>query len=207
MDASELLRPWRVVPVVVIDDPDAAVPLAETLLDAGIGVIEITLRTADALDAIANVAREVPGMLTGAGSVRNVQQLEVVAAAGASFAVSPGATPTLLDAARAANMPLVPGAATPSEMLAMLEYGYHLQKFFPAEAAGGIPFLKSVAGPIPDVSFMPTGGITPASAPDYLALPNVAGIGGSWIAPAGLLRERDFDAIAELAADAAALGV
>lgn len=207
MDASELLRPWRVVPVVVIDDPDAAVPLAETLLDAGIGVIEITLRTADALDAIANVAREVPGMLTGAGSVRNVQQLEAVAAAGASFAVSPGATPALLDAAQAANMPLVPGAATPSEMLAMLEYGYRLQKFFPAEAAGGIPFLKSVAGPIADVSFMPTGGITPASAPDYLALPNVAGIGGSWIAPAGLLNERDFDAIAELAADAAALGV
>ena len=205
MDATEQLSGFRVVPVVVIDDAELAVPLAQTLLDAGLAVIEITLRTEQAMTAIRHVTEDVPAMLTGAGSIRNVDQLDNVFNAGAKFAVSPGSTVALTDAAIANNYPFVPGATTPSEMLTLVERGYRLQKFFPAEASGGIRLLKSVATPIPEAKFMPTGGITAELAKDYLALPNVAGVGGSWIVPAKLLQARDFDSIARLASAAVAL--
>lgn len=146
-------------------------------------------------------------MLVGAGSVRRASQVAEVVAAGARFVVSPGSSDALLDAVADAGIPYVPGAMTPSETLKLLDDGYTLQKFFPAELAGGIALLKAVGAPIPEVSFMPTGGISPANAGDYLALPNVACIGGSWIAPAALLAARDFDAIAQLATDAARLSV
>ena len=177
------------------------------IVDAGIAVIEVTLRTPGALSALRAIADAVPGMLVGAGSVRSASQFEAIADAGARFAVSPGSAPALFDAARDSNMPFVPGAVTPSEVLGLLERGYTLQKFFPAEAAGGIPFLKSIASPVPEAQFMPTGGIGPGLAKDYLALPNVAAVGGSWLAPAGLLDAGAFDEIAALARDAATIGV
>ena len=207
MDASKLLAGANVVPVVVIDDAEKAVPLAECLLEAGLDVIEVTLRTAAGTEAIERIAAGVPGAIVGAGSIRTVDQLEAVQKAGAKFGVSPGATGRLLNAAKRSGLPLVPGAATPSEMMRLLQRGYTLQKFFPAELAGGVPYLKAVASPIPEVRFMPTGGIGADNAKDYLALKNVAAVGGSWITPASLLSAGDFDAIGKLAADAAKLGV
>ena len=207
MDASDLLQPFRVVPVVAIDDAATAVPLAETLFSAGIEVIEVTLRTPAALEAMERIAAAVPGMLVGAGSVRRADQFDEVRNRGAKFAVSPGCSDALLDAAAGCDMHYVPGAVTPSEMIVLLEHGYRLQKFFPAQAAGGLAMIKSVASPIPEARFMPTGGITPELAREYLALPNVAGIGGSWIAPAKLVARGDYARIGELAAGAAAIGV
>jgi len=206
MNAIDLLRGIRIVPVVVIDDVDTAVPLAETLLGAGLRAIEVTLRTPAAEACIEHIASGVPGMLLGAGSIRNPQQLAAVTNAGAHFAVCPGAAPGLLDAARAGHLPFIPGAVTPGESLTLLELGFTLQKFFPAEVAGGVRYLESLAGPMPELSFMPTGGITPDNAVDYLALPNVACIGGSWIVPDALLRRRDYAGIAELAVRAAEIG-
>ena len=205
MDASELLQNCRIVPVVVIDDPRAALPLAQCLLAGGLGVIEITLRTESALAAIEAIAAQMPEMLIGAGSIRQAQQFREASDAGARFAVSPGATPELLDAAEKREMPFVPGASTPSEMLTLLDRGYRLQKFFPAEASGGLAMLKSIAGPIPEAGFMPTGGIGAERARDYLALDNVIGVGGSWIAPPKLINDGAFDEIERLAAAAAKL--
>jgi 2-dehydro-3-deoxyphosphogluconate aldolase/(4S)-4-hydroxy-2-oxoglutarate aldolase len=205
MNAADLLAAQRVVPVVVIDNADDAVPLAKTLLENGLDAIEVTLRTAAGLDAIERIASEVPGMLVGAGSVRRAAQVAAVKSAGASFAVSPGSSDALLEAVADAELPFVPGAVTASEMLGLLDLGYTLQKFFPAELSGGAAFLRAIGAPIPEVSFMPTGGIGPGNAGDYLSLPNVACIGGSWIAPPGLLRDGNFAAIAELAAAAASL--
>lgn len=207
MDATELLRGRRVVPVVVVDHVDIAVPLAETLMDAGLSVIEVTLRTDDALAAIAAIARAVPEMIVGAGSIRRPQQFTEVQDAGARFAVSPGASDALLAKAEGLGMPFVPGAVTPSEMIGLYERGYRLQKFFPAELAGGHAYLKSVGAPLPEVSFMPTGGITPDNVLQYLALSNVLCIGGSWITPSSLQKKRDFESIHRLATDAARLGV
>ena len=207
MDASKLLAGATIVPVVVIDDVDKAVPLAECLVDAGLDTIEVTLRTAVALEAIERIADSVPAMIVGAGSIRAAEQVEAVVKVGAKFGVAPGATGRLLNAVNRAGLPFVPGAATPSEMMRLLQRGYTLQKFFPAELAGGIPFLKAVAAPIPEVRFMPTGGIKADTAADYLALNNVASVGGSWIAPVELLNAGDFEAIARLAADAAQLGM
>lgn len=207
MNAAELLQPFRVVPVVVIDDAGVAVTLAKTLLDAGLGAIEVTLRTEHGLTAIERIANEVPDMLVGAGSVRRASQVADVVSAGARFAVSPGSSPALLDAVADAGIPFVPGAVTASEMLVLLDDSYTLQKFFPAGLAGGPAFLKAVGAPIPEVSFMPTGGINPDNANEYLSLRNVACIGGSWVAPASLLQAGDFDAIGKIAADAARLGV
>lgn len=203
--ADQLLLGVRVVPVVVIDDADAAVPLAETLLASGLRAIEVTLRTAAALDAIAAIAADVPDMLTGAGSVRNADQLADVLKAGAAFGVSPGHSSRLLDAVDAARLPFIPGAMTPSESLALFERGYALQKFFPAGAAGGLPYLKALSGPLPEICFMPTGGIDVDNASAYLALPNVSCIGGSWIVPVETLRAGDFETIARLARAASKL--
>ena len=207
MNAAELLSAARVVPVVVIEDAEIAAPLAETLFESGLKAIEVTLRTEAGLAAIENIASDVPDMLVGAGSVRRARQVADVISAGARFVVSPGSSDALLDAVADASIPFVPGAVTASEMLKLLDDGYTLQKFFPAELAGGASFLKAVGAPIPEVSFMPTGGIGPDNARDYLALKNVACIGGSWLTPAALLKDRNFDAIAELAADAAGLSV
>ncbi len=205
MNAAGLLAGRRVVPVVVIGRTGDAVPLARTLLAAGLTAIEVTLRTEAGLAAIEHIARDVPGMLVGAGSVRRAAQVKDVKSAGATFAVSPGSSDALLDAVADVELPFVPGAVTASEMLELLDRGYTLQKFFPAELSGGAAFLEAIAAPIPEVSFMPTGGIGPDNAQDYLALANVACVGGSWIAPPDLLQERDFAAIAELASAAANL--
>lgn len=203
--AEKLVQGMRVVPVVVIEDADVAVPLAETLLASGLQAIEVTLRTAAALDAIAAISDKVPELVLGAGSIRNAAQVTDVMNAGAKFGVSPGHSNALLDAVDAAKLPFIPGAVTPSESLALLDRGYSLQKFFPAGVAGAIPYLKAVSGPLPEVRFMPTGGISVENAPDYLALPNVACIGGSWMVPATTLQEQDFKTIATLAKAAAAL--
>jgi 2-dehydro-3-deoxyphosphogluconate aldolase/(4S)-4-hydroxy-2-oxoglutarate aldolase len=207
VDAGDLLRNEKLVPVVVIEDADNAIALAECLLGAGLGSIEITLRSKAALAAIEKIALHVPNMIVGAGSLRSIEQLAVIREAGAQFAVAPGSAPGLLDAVEVSGMPLVPGAATATEMMQLLERGYTLQKFFPAELAGGIPYLKAVGAPLPELRFMPTGGITAALAVEYLALPNVVAVGGSWITPKNLLDAGDFDEIGRLAADAIASGM
>lgn len=206
MNAAELFTGPRVVPVVVIEDADLAVPLAEALLEGGLKAIEITLRTASGLASIEKVASGVPDMLVGAGSVRFAEQVAEVQNAGARFAVCPGSSSALLDAVDAAKLPFIPGAVTASEVLNLLQHGYTLQKFFPAELAGGAKYLKALGAPIPEVSFMPTGGISPQNAADYLNLKNVACLGGSWIVPPAMLAEGDFDGIRKLAAEAAHLG-
>ena len=205
MNAAGLLAGQRVVPVVVVDDAADAVPLAKTLLAAGLTAIEMTLRTEAGLEAIERIATGVPGMLVGAGSVRRAAQIADVKSAGAVFAVSPGSSDSLLDAADDAGLAFVPGAVTASEVLKLMDRGYTLQKFFPAELSGGAALLRAIGAPIPEVSFMPTGGISPDNAGDYLSLANVACIGGSWIAPPDLLRAKDFNAIAGLASAAAKL--
>ncbi len=204
-DIRTLLGNTRVVPVIVLEETGQAVELARTLCAAGLPVLEITLRTKAAAQAIRRIAAEVPEAVVGAGSVRSAGHLRECVAAGARFAVSPGASPGLLDAADDTAVPLVPGAVTASEVMQLLERGYVLQKFFPAEGAGGIAMLKALGAPLPEARFFPTGGITEALARDYLALPNVDCVGGSWIAPPALLAAGDFDAIGRLASAAAAL--
>jgi 2-dehydro-3-deoxyphosphogluconate aldolase/(4S)-4-hydroxy-2-oxoglutarate aldolase len=202
--ALDLCRMAPVIPVLVIHDLAHARPLAEALVAGGLPVLEVTLRTEVALQAIAAMA-EVTGAVVGAGTVLGAAQMQAAKAAGARFAVSPGATPSLIDAARAEGVPLLPGAQTCSEVMTLLELGYSVQKFFPAEAIGGADALKSIGGPLPQVTFCPTGGITLGRAPDYLRLSNVECVGGSWVAPAGALAKGDWDAITALARDAAAL--
>ena len=202
--ALNLCQIAPVIPVLVVQHIEYAVPLAQALVAGGLPVLEITLRTDCATEAIRAMA-EVDGAVVGAGTVLDASQMEAAREAGARFAVSPGATPAILDAARLNNMPLLPGAQTCSEIMALLEQGYSVQKFFPAEAIGGAAALKSIAGPLPQVTFCPTGGISPERAPDYLALPNVTCVGGSWIAPKAALDAADWQAITELARDAASL--
>jgi 2-dehydro-3-deoxyphosphogluconate aldolase/(4S)-4-hydroxy-2-oxoglutarate aldolase len=201
-----LLDVAPVVPVVVLDDLAAAVPLARALVAGGLPVIELTLRTPVALDAIRAIANEVPEILVGAGTVVTPGHAKLAADAGAQFLVSPGSTPTLLAGMADTGLPFLPGTATVSEVLAVLEAGVTEMKFFPAEASGGAAFLASVASPVPAARFCPTGGITAATAPDYLALPNVGCVGGSWLAPAAALATRDFGLVTSLAASAARLG-
>lgn len=203
--AAGLLDRVPVVPVVVVDDVATAVPLARALVAGGLPVIELTLRTPVALDAIAAIAAEVPEILLGAGTVTTPAQAEAARAAGAGFLVSPGTTPDLLAAMLATGLPFLPGTATVSEVLTVLEAGLTEMKFFPAEAAGGAAYLRSVAAPVPAARFCPTGGITAASAPGYLALPNVGCVGGSWITPADALAAGAWDRVRALAAEAAAL--
>lgn len=203
---ESLLSIVPVVPVVVIDDLAHAVPVARALVAGGLPVIELTLRTPVALDAIRAIAAEVPEILIGAGTVVSAQQVDDAVAAGAQFLVSPGCTPRLLSAMAGSGLPFLPGTATVSEALAVLEAGHTEMKFFPAEASGGAPYLKSIASPLAAARFCPTGGITAANAPSYLALPNVGCVGGSWLTPAAALADRDWDRVAALAAEAAALG-
>ncbi|MGW4533180.1 bifunctional 4-hydroxy-2-oxoglutarate aldolase/2-dehydro-3-deoxy-phosphogluconate aldolase [Nocardia sp. NPDC004340] len=194
-----------VIPVVVLEDPGHAVPVAQALLDGGIRVIEITLRTPTALSAIARVAANVPGMTVAAGTVVTPRQAVEAAAAGAQFLVSPGATPSLLDALDATRLPYLPGVATVSEALTVLERGLTRMKFFPAESSGGTTALRALAGPLPRARFCPTGGITVATASQYLSLPNVDCVGGSWLVPDAAVQDGDWARIRALAAGAAAL--
>ncbi|WP_328442923.1 bifunctional 4-hydroxy-2-oxoglutarate aldolase/2-dehydro-3-deoxy-phosphogluconate aldolase [Amycolatopsis sp. NBC_00438] len=197
---SDLLALSPVMPVVVIDDADDAVPTARALLAGGIGVIELTLRTPAALSAIERVATEVPDIVIGAGTVTSPGQAKQAADAGSKFLVTPGCTDAVLDACFETGLPFLPGASTVSEAMRLAERGLTALKFFPAEASGGVAYLKSIAGPLPGLKFCPTGGITVASAPSYLALPNVGCIGGSW-----LTSSLDVATIEKLAAEAARL--
>ncbi|WP_447006396.1 bifunctional 4-hydroxy-2-oxoglutarate aldolase/2-dehydro-3-deoxy-phosphogluconate aldolase [Saccharothrix isguenensis] len=203
--AADLLALSPVIPVVVVDDASHAVPLAQALLRGGVRVIELTLRTPAALAAIERVAAEVPGIVIGAGTVTTPEHAEQAAKAGAAFLVTPGSTDRVLDAAEDTGLPFLPGVATVSEAMRLVERGLTSLKFFPAEAAGGVDYLKSIGGPLPGLRFCPTGGITPESAPRYLALPNVGCVGGSWLAPKDALASGDFARIEELARAAAAL--
>ncbi|WP_307868659.1 bifunctional 4-hydroxy-2-oxoglutarate aldolase/2-dehydro-3-deoxy-phosphogluconate aldolase [Umezawaea beigongshangensis] len=202
----DLLALSPVIPVVVVDDADHAVPLARALLRGGVRVIELTLRTPAALSAIERVAAEVPDIVIGAGTVTAPEHAEQALKAGAGFLVTPGCTDRVLDAAEDTGLPFLPGAATVSEAMRLVERGITALKFFPAEAAGGVDFLKSIGGPLPQLRFCPTGGITPESAPRYLALSNVGCVGGSWLAPKDALASGDFERVEELARAAAALG-
>ncbi|MGW6954718.1 bifunctional 4-hydroxy-2-oxoglutarate aldolase/2-dehydro-3-deoxy-phosphogluconate aldolase [Streptomyces chartreusis] len=194
-----------VVPVVVIDDPSDAVPLARALVAGGLPAIEVTLRTPAALEAIRAVADAVPDAVVGAGTVITPEQVRLAVTAGARFLVSPGWTDLLLEAMRASGVPYLPGVSTTSEVVALLERGVREMKFFPAEAAGGTAYLKSLNGPLPQARFCPTGGIGPATAPDYLALPNVGCVGGSWMLPADAVAARDWERVTALARAAAGL--
>ncbi|NBV75396.1 MAG: keto-hydroxyglutarate-aldolase/keto-deoxy-phosphogluconate aldolase [Methylococcaceae bacterium] len=202
---KEVMTTSPVMPVMVINHLDQAVPLAKALVDGGLKVLEITLRTPVALDAIRKIKAEVPGAIVGAGTIINTETLQQAIDAGAEFIVSPGVTDTLIAAALKTGVPILPGVATSSEVMKLLELGITAMKFFPAEAAGGIPMLKSFGGPLPQVTFCPTGGVNPKNAPDYLALKNVACVGGSWMAPAELVDAGDWDEIRRRAAEAAGL--
>jgi 2-dehydro-3-deoxyphosphogluconate aldolase/(4S)-4-hydroxy-2-oxoglutarate aldolase len=202
---TEVMNTSPVIPVMVINNLDQAVHLAQALVDGGLKVLEITLRTPVALEAIRRIKAEVPNAIVGAGTIINIQTLEQALEAGAEFIVSPGVTDNLLTTALASGIPILPGVITPSEVMRLLDKGITAMKFFPAEAAGGIPMLKSLSGPLPQVTFCPTGGVNPKNAPAYLALSNVACVGGSWMAPAELVDAGNWAEITRRAAEATAL--
>jgi 2-dehydro-3-deoxyphosphogluconate aldolase/(4S)-4-hydroxy-2-oxoglutarate aldolase len=201
----DLLTRAPVVPVLVVESVATALPLARALLAGGLPVLEITLRTAAALEVIRALAGELEGAIVGAGTVLTPAQYRDAERAGARFVVSPGATPALLEAAAAARVPFLPGAATASEIMRLLEHGHRCLKFFPAEPAGGLAYLKALASPLPEARFCPTGGIDAALAERYLSLPNVLCVGGSWIAPGDAVAAGDWRKITGLARAAAAL--
>ena len=196
------LKLQPVVPVLIVDDAKSAVPLARALVAGGLKAIEITLRTPAALEAIRAVADEVEGAVAGAGTILDARQYEEAVKAGSQFIVSPGTTRDLLKAAADSDIPLLPGAATASEVMSLRAEGYTVLKFFPAEQAGGAAYLKSLSSPRAGVSFCPTGGISLKNAMDYLSLPNVVCVGGSWVAPKDLVAAGDWDGITKLAAEA-----
>ncbi|MGF0172002.1 bifunctional 4-hydroxy-2-oxoglutarate aldolase/2-dehydro-3-deoxy-phosphogluconate aldolase [Streptomyces sp. Marseille-Q5077] len=194
-----------VVPVVVIEDASDAVPMARALVSGGLPAIEVTLRTPAALDAIRAIAAEVPGAVVGAGTVITPGQVTASVTAGARFLVSPGWTDVLLEAMRVSGVPFLPGVSTTSEVVGLLERGVTEMKFFPAQAAGGTAYLKSLAGPLPQARFCPTGGIGPGNALEYLSLPNVGCVGGTWMLPADAIAARDWARVEQLAREAAEL--
>ena len=194
-----------VLPVIVIDRVEDAVPLARALVAGGLPVLEVTLRTAAALEGMRRIAAEVEGAVLGAGTVLAPADLEASAAAGCTFAISPGATPALYHAADASPIAWLPAVATASEVMQGLAHGHQRFKFFPAVSSGGIPALKGFAGPFPQVRFCPTGGIDATSAPDFLALPNVGTVGGSWMLPKDAIVAGDWARIERLAREAAGL--
>ena len=196
MSAAELLSQVRLLPVVVIEDAAHAVPLAQALSRAGIGAIEVTLRTDAAMDAVAAIAQADVDILLGVGSIRRPEQLEACAEAGAAFAVSPGATDRLLSNPA---LPLVPGAASASECMRLLDAGYTLQKWFPAEQLGGAATIKAVSAPLPEVRFCPTGGVNPNNLADYFGLPAVSTVGGSWFVDQSALQAGNFEAVEQAA--------
>lgn len=195
-----------VIPVLVIDEVDAAVPLARALVDGGLPMLEVTLRTPHALAAVRAIVAAVPDAIVGVGTVVDEAQLDEAVAAGAQFAVSPGYTAALSQRARSLDLSLLPGVATPSDILHARAGGHRLLKFFPAEQAGGVAMLQALHGPFADMRFCPTGGISLTLAPAYLALPNVVCVGASWVAPAATVRAQDWQQIQRLAGRAAALG-
>lgn len=204
LKTEELCRHAPVIPVLVIDDAAVARPLAEALVKGGLPALEVTLRTEAALDVIREMAK-VEGGIVGAGTLLTPADVANAVDAGAQFGVSPGATDHLMDACEEAGLPLLPGAATASEAMRLLERGYSVQKFFPAEANGGAPALKAIGQPIPQIRFCPTGGVTLKNARDYLSLPNTLCVGGSWVAPKELIKAGDWAGIEALAREAAAL--
>ncbi|WP_170337970.1 bifunctional 4-hydroxy-2-oxoglutarate aldolase/2-dehydro-3-deoxy-phosphogluconate aldolase [Ruegeria arenilitoris] len=193
-----------IVPVLVVDDATHARPLAEALVAGGLPALEVTLRTPAALDAIRAMA-QVPGGVVGAGTLVTPDDVRAAREAGAQFGVSPGATDALIAACEAEGLPLLPGAATATEAMRLLEQGYDMLKFFPAEASGGAPALKAIGAPLPQITFCPTGGVSPANAHDYLSLPNVICAGGSWVAPKQMVAQGDWAGIEAFAREAAAL--
>lgn len=205
-DATGLLQVSPVIPVVTIDDPQHAVPIARALADGGIPIIELTLRTESALTSLKLIANEVPDILVGAGTILSPGQAYAAVSAGAQFLVSPGVTPSLLDYMLTLNIPVLPGVATVGEVMAVQERGIGDMKFFPAGPAGGPSYLAAIGAPIPHVRFCPTGGVSLASAPDYLKLPNVSCVGGSWLTPRSAVESNDWQQITALARQASRLG-
>lgn len=204
LQPHDILTAGPVMPVMVIQHIDDAVPMARALVEGGIKVLEITLRTPIALDAIKLISEQVKEAIVGAGTIANPAQLQAAQAAGAVFAISPGLTPALLEAGNNSQIALIPGIATLSELMLGMEYGLGYFKFFPAEAAGGIPMLQAISGPFPQITFCPTGGISPGNYKDYLQLPNVACVGGSWLAPQAVVAEKNWAKVTELAHQAIA---
>ena len=206
---TESLRAYArlapVIPVVTIEDARLSIELAQALVEAGLPVVEVTLRTPAALDAIAAIAKAVPEAVVAAGTVLHPSQIREVADAGARFIVTPGTPLSLAEALAEAPIPVMPGCATVSEAMLLAELGFEALKFFPAMASGGTAWLKGIQGPLPKLGFCPTGGVDLANAPGFLALPNVLCVGGTWVAPAALLKAGDFKAIGALAREAAAL--
>ena len=202
--AREICLLAPVIPVLVIEDAKNARPLAEALVAGGLPALEVTLRTSAALAAIEEMAK-VEGGVVGAGTLLTPEDVEAACNAGARFGVSPGATDRLLDACEGKDLPLLPGAATASEAMRLLERGYRVQKFFPAEANGGVPALKAIGAPLPQINFCPTGGVSLKNAPDYLGLSNTLCVGGSWVAPAQMVRDADWKGIEKLAREASQL--
>jgi Entner-Doudoroff aldolase len=205
MNPIELVSHGPVIPVIVIQRVEDAVPLAQALVDGGVRVLEVTLRTPVALRCMEAIARAVPQAIVGAGTIRSGADAEAAKDAGCQFGVSPGYTTQIGHACRNLGLPLLPGVATAGEVMAANADGYQFLKFFPATAAGGIPLLKALAGPFPDVAFCPTGGITPETAPQFLALPNVKVCGGSWLTPQDAVDAKDWARITALARAAQAL--
>jgi len=205
MNIRSILALAPVIPVLTIEHIDHAVPLARALCNGGLRVLEVTLRTSAALPAIEAMRKAVPDAVVGVGTLARPGDYVTAGDAGAQFGVSPGLTAEMAAAARAASFPMLPGIMTPTELLAGLGWGYDTFKLFPAQQAGGIGMLKALGAPFPEVVFCPTGGITRATAPDFLALPNVACVGGSWVAPTDKIRAGDWSAIEQLAKDAASL--
>lgn len=205
MNIRDIMRASPVMPVIVLDSVDDAVPLAKALVAGGIRVLEVTLRTAAGMASIEAISRAVPEAIVGVGTVTRPEQFAQVKAAGAQFAVTPGLTRELAVAARQADLPLLPGVMTPSEVIAAMAEGFDAMKLFPAEQAGGIGMIKAMGGPFPDVLFCPTGGVTVESAPKYLALKNIGCVGGSWLVPKEMLANGNWAGITALAAQAAAL--
>jgi 2-dehydro-3-deoxyphosphogluconate aldolase/(4S)-4-hydroxy-2-oxoglutarate aldolase len=204
-DMLEVMRTSPVIPVIAIDDINHAVPLAKALVAGGIRVLEVTLRTVHGLPAIRAIAEQVPGAIVGVGTLTQPEEFAAARDAGATFGVSPGLTRALIDAAVASGLPLLPGVMTPSEVMSAREAGFRQLKLFPAVPAGGVGMLNAIAGPLADVTFCPTGGITEATAPQFLALKNVACVGGSWLTPKEAMQKGDWEHITKLALAASAL--
>ena len=205
MNVLDVMRTGPVIPVIAIEDLAHAVPLAKALVAGGVRVLEVTLRTAVGLDSIRAIAREVPDAIVGVGTLTRPEEFAKALEAGARFGVSPGLTPSMVEAAHQTGLPLLPGVMTPSDVIAARLAGFQQLKLFPAQQAGGIGMLKALGGPFPDVMFCPTGGVSVENAPDFLALPNVACVGGSWLAPKAVMVAGDWGKITALAKEVSAL--
>jgi 2-dehydro-3-deoxyphosphogluconate aldolase/(4S)-4-hydroxy-2-oxoglutarate aldolase len=203
MNLEQIMRTGPVISVLKVEDPEIAIPLAQALVEGGLPVLEVTLRTESALEVIAAMS-EVEGAIVGVGTVIRPEQFTQARRVGARFAVTPGLTPALSEAALDAGIPVLPGVMTPSELIAASEQGFKLLKLYPAEVAGGVAMLKSMGGPFPDIGFCPTGGVTSASMMNYLGLPNVLCVGGSWLTPESLLCDKDWGGVKRLAQEAVA---